>query len=131
MKAEIEQRDKALEILKNKELEGIVKLVRAEQEIKSLITEVIKQPTEVKINKDHGLHHDLPSNDILEFTVPQIAFQECGDIFHGVFVLDHRLLSRGRYYGGYWIGGACAKHDGLNALEQVIGFPGFAYHWTI
>ncbi|KAK0587280.1 hypothetical protein LWI29_020376 [Acer saccharum] len=58
MKAEIEQKDRALEIMKNKELENITKLVKAEQEIKSLIADVMKQHAEVKINKtlvDAGL----------------------------------------------------------------------------
>ncbi|KAK2645239.1 hypothetical protein Ddye_020434 [Dipteronia dyeriana] len=51
MKADIEQRDKSLEIMKIKELEDIANLKRAEQEIKSMVMDEKKQLEEVKINK--------------------------------------------------------------------------------
>ncbi|KAK3222564.1 hypothetical protein Dsin_009589 [Dipteronia sinensis] len=80
MRAEIEQRDKALEIMKNKELEHIAKLAKAEQEIKSLATDVKKQPVEVKINKvtkDESIrpHSVLHSVSVLECTAWCTAFQ--------------------------------------------------------
>ncbi|KAK4840973.1 hypothetical protein QYF36_022779 [Acer negundo] len=45
------QRDRALEIMKNKELDNIAKLTKADKEIKSLIIEVMKQPARAQLDK--------------------------------------------------------------------------------
>ncbi|KAK3181044.1 hypothetical protein Dsin_000090, partial [Dipteronia sinensis] len=80
----IEQRDKALEIMKNKELEHIAKFARVEQEIKSLAAD--------RVNRQRVMH-SLATSDGIESQIRLVSIPDDGPKSQETLFEEHAFSS--------------------------------------